>query len=104
MVLREAHLRLVYPSRTSAADVVGAALVGRDDLEPDAVDADERAAFGELADGRDVGLLVLMADEHTPEVGAAVGEESCCTSPWHGVLGVRDDRAADLTLGQPRRR
>ena len=65
----------MYPSRTERGDVVGPALVGRDDLEADAVDADERAPLGELADGRDIGLLVLMADQHATEVGAAVGEQ-----------------------------
>ena len=78
--------------------MVGAALVGREDLEPDAVDADERAALGELADRRDVGLLVLVTDEHTPEVGAAVGEEILLHVAVHRVLGVRDDGATDLAL------
>ena len=55
--------------------MVGATFVGREDLESDAIDTDEGAALGELADRRYVGLLVLVTDEDTTEIGAAVGEE-----------------------------
>ncbi len=97
MILRQAHLRREALAH-QRSDVVGAPLVGGDDLEPDAVDADERAAFGELADRRDVGLLVLVTDEHPPEVGAAVGEEILLHVAVPRVLGVRDDGAAHLVL------
>ena len=47
-----------------------ATLVGREDLEADAIDADEGAPLGELANRRHVGLLVLVTDEHATEIGA----------------------------------
>ena len=74
VVLRQADL-VGEALADQGGHVVGATLVGREDLEPDAVDTDERAALGELADRRDVRLLVLVTDEDTTEVGAAVGEE-----------------------------
>ena len=55
--------------------VVGAAVVGREQLEADPVDADERAALGELADRCDVVLLVLVPDQHPAEVGARAVED-----------------------------
>ena len=103
VVLREADLARVALA-DQGGDVVGAALVGGEDLEADAVDADERAALGELADRRDVGLLVLVADEHTTEVGAAVGEEVLLHVAVPRVLGVRDDRAARPRAARARRR
>ena len=80
--------------------VVGATFVGREDLEADAIDTDEGAALGELADRRHVGLLVLVTDEDTTEIGAAVGEEVLLHVAVLGVLGVGDDRAPDLALGE----
>ena len=100
MVLRQADLA-GEALANQRGDVVGAPLVGRQDLEADAIDTHEGAALGQLANRRHIGLLVLVTDEDPTEIGAAVGEEVLLHVAVLGVLGVRDDREPDLALREP---
>src|SRR5205814_5307354 len=78
-----------------------AALVGRQHVVANAVDADERA-LGQVDELLGVLGLVLVADQAAVHVHALAGEDVLLDVAAAGVLAVADDRHARVGGGHPR--